>query len=94
MDVSNMNTALPPEVLEKLGKVKTDSDVMDIAEEYGISVNKLGRYMAEQAAPTCCKGCEYVVNRGAFSPCTECTRGKQDYYSPFSEKHLDEMRET
>lgn len=88
MDGKDAVTKLPLEVLEKLGEVRTDSDVMDIAEEYGIPVNKLDRYLAEREAPTCCKGCEFVANRGVFSPCTECTRGKKDYFTPFGEETI------
>ena len=88
MDGKNAVTEMPLEVLEKLGEVRTDSDVMDMAEEYGIPINKLDRYIAERTAPKCCKGCAYVVNGGGFSPCTECTRNKRDYYTPF---HAEEI---
>lgn len=59
---------------EMLNKIHTDSDVIDLAEELGISYRELDYAICNKHAEgTSCHNCKHVTMEGMF-PCNCCSR--------------------
>lgn len=66
---------------ENLQMLHTDSDVMDLADELGISYRKLDFEICMKFAEgTPCYGCKNVVFSPSMPPCTSCSRDKKDLF--------------
>ncbi len=71
---------------EILGRIHTDSDIYELAEELGINVRELEFAIAnEYAKETACYNCKHIVMGWASYPCNDCSRRHpKDYY-----EHID-----
>lgn len=71
---------------EMLDKIHTDSDIMDLADELGVSYGEMDYAIANKYAEgTPCHNCKYVCMCGMY-PCNNCSRRieLEDHY-----EHID-----
>jgi RNA polymerase subunit RPABC4/transcription elongation factor Spt4 len=63
---------------ELLERIRTDSDVYEIAKEMGVSAKDLDYAVSNHyAKETPCYNCKYIAYR---TKCMFCSRGKEDLY--------------
>jgi len=61
--------------------IKTDSDMMDLAEKLGSSEKELYHRRAKQNAKgSLCEGCKHIEFIPNLYPCNNCIRLKKDMY--------------
>lgn len=69
---------------ENLQMIRSDSDVMDLADELGISYIKLDFAICMKFAEgTPCYGCKHVSFRPSMYPCVHCSRNKKDLFENY-----------
>jgi hypothetical protein len=65
---------------EMLDRIHTDSDIIDLADELGVSYKDLDYAIKNKYAEgTPCHNCKYVSMNGSY-PCNCCTRPRKDMY--------------
>ena len=75
---------------EMLSNIHTDSDVMDLADELGVSYRQLDYAIQNKLKEnTPCHNCKHVACYDAMYPCIACSRGRQDLYESILEKEAD-----
>lgn len=76
----------------KRGLISTDSDVMELAEEYNLTYEEVMLVIAQdEFGDTSCSGCRHIGNLyGGYAkryPCNTCSRVNQveDHYIPLDD---------
>ena len=67
------------ELMDRLrsGKINTDSDIEDFADEFAISPGEVERHIAlVAAAGTPCEGCKHIEVPHSMFPCNHCRRNQ------------------
>lgn len=88
-----MDQSIKDKIINKFcnGDIKTDSDLIDIAEDENVSTSIVERIIFDfMARNTSCENCKYLYlrfNTTPGYPCNKCSRinKTQDYYEPIND---------
>ena len=79
-DATTPDYKFPSITKEMIKKIRTDSDLEDLAYELDVSVMTLGFIFCNEAyRDTECYGCKNIMMKGMY-PCNSCSRGRTDNY--------------